>query len=474
MPTTTLYAVADSYLASAGPTLNKDGLGFLAAGQWNTTGEGTLRPVLRFDVASIPGTITAAKLVLTEGYRDSGSYATHAYRLTKAWVESQVAWNNAATGSAWATAGGDFDSGSLGSYTATETGETYLEREIALAAATVEAMRTGANHGFLLRSLRISGGAEDRYVDYLDRSEGAYGPRLVVTHEEGGGGVNHDGDASFGIALGITAVGSHAGRGTATHATALGITASARKGANGNAALDTAFDFTAAGHKGLRVAVSLDAAIGLSADGTHAASAAASFDAAFRTDVATVKGASAGADFETAVGITAEGAHTGTAEATFETAFGFDAAGVASQAGGGAADFMAALGFEATGHKGASAQATLDTALGFVVTADEQRLKGEADYSTTLDFDADGFRGTESAASFEAAFEFIVAGYRGAAADASYDTALELVATGGAHMPRPPFSARLTSREGASRVTSPDDGSTRVSGREGSARIRGW
>lgn len=75
-----------------------------------TRGGGTFdrNAILKFDFSAIgAGIITAASLKLTKN--NEGGGACTANRLTETgWVEAQVSWDDYATSTAWATAGGDF------------------------------------------------------------------------------------------------------------------------------------------------------------------------------------------------------------------------------------------------------------------------------------------------------------------------------------------------------------------------------
>jgi hypothetical protein len=69
------------------------------------------RPLLKFDVSSIPPgtTITSAVLMLYmyEEHGGSGDYV--AYETTTAWAQASATWNLAATGQSWTTSGGDYN-----------------------------------------------------------------------------------------------------------------------------------------------------------------------------------------------------------------------------------------------------------------------------------------------------------------------------------------------------------------------------
>jgi hypothetical protein len=71
------------------------------------------RSLLRFDLSEIPpgAEIVSAELTLTavNGVLTTSPQTFSVYRVTKAWLEDQVTWANYLTATAWATAGGDYD-----------------------------------------------------------------------------------------------------------------------------------------------------------------------------------------------------------------------------------------------------------------------------------------------------------------------------------------------------------------------------
>lgn len=70
------------------------------------------RPIANWDVSSIAAeTITAAKMRRYIGVDYGAERAGKVYRCTRPadWVESEVTWNDYKSGTAWTTAGGDYD-----------------------------------------------------------------------------------------------------------------------------------------------------------------------------------------------------------------------------------------------------------------------------------------------------------------------------------------------------------------------------
>jgi len=105
----------DSYMEAGNPTANFNGLtrmrvtGYADQGATNVQ-----RPIVKFDLSSIPTstTISSATLYLyaydEAGLRGSTGYYG-VYRLTQAWADTQVTWNNATSSITWTTPGGDIE-----------------------------------------------------------------------------------------------------------------------------------------------------------------------------------------------------------------------------------------------------------------------------------------------------------------------------------------------------------------------------
>lgn len=69
------------------------------------------RPILRFDLSTIPGGVVIDEATLSV-YMTSGignAFTATVHHVTAAWDEAQVTWNERIVGTAWATPGGDYD-----------------------------------------------------------------------------------------------------------------------------------------------------------------------------------------------------------------------------------------------------------------------------------------------------------------------------------------------------------------------------
>lgn len=110
--------VTDTTLSSAQPTTNQDTIASYGVGQkWlsvgnNSTTYGKTRAALKFTTSAIPTTATVLESRLfmwgAETTTDTNGAIYELHGLTKDFNETQATWNNAATGTAWTTAGGDY------------------------------------------------------------------------------------------------------------------------------------------------------------------------------------------------------------------------------------------------------------------------------------------------------------------------------------------------------------------------------
>lgn len=112
--TLTLNPTADTYVRADQPSNTFGSTTELLVGQLTSTQ--AMHALLTFDLSAIPvdATINSVSLVMRQSSEDGSSAITtitlELHALTQAYVASQATWNNAATGTAWTTAGGTFDS----------------------------------------------------------------------------------------------------------------------------------------------------------------------------------------------------------------------------------------------------------------------------------------------------------------------------------------------------------------------------
>ena len=169
--TQTLQAVADATLSSAQPAVNNGGSGTISVGYFSGDGASTYRGLVQFDLNAIPveAVVISADLVL---YADAGTVSKQiqVLRLTGAWTEMGVTWNN--------------QPGSVLPQAVRTVGTTAGSYSWDVA-QTVQAWVSGAqpNHGFLLRA---SDEAENGYRNFRSREAPLAIPRtpnvrLVLT-----------------------------------------------------------------------------------------------------------------------------------------------------------------------------------------------------------------------------------------------------------------------------------------------------
>jgi len=99
----------DTFIADDAPTSNLNGFG-LRTGV--AIGPAVRRTLMHFDLADFPEYTSIDDADLTVTVNQDGILDVEAYvhRITQTgWIEAQASWNNYATGSAWASPGGDYD-----------------------------------------------------------------------------------------------------------------------------------------------------------------------------------------------------------------------------------------------------------------------------------------------------------------------------------------------------------------------------
>lgn len=156
----------------------------------------TRRSLIKFtDFSAVPGgeVITAVDLVLNvdDGTLSSNSATIQAYRVLRAWVETEASWNEYSSGNNWGTAGcdntsTDRDASPLGTQTVASGPSSGTDITIALDAATVESWHAGGtNNGMLLK---VASESVENLVSYSSSAVGTSSnrPKLVVTATSSG------------------------------------------------------------------------------------------------------------------------------------------------------------------------------------------------------------------------------------------------------------------------------------------------
>src|SRR5215203_7325575 len=113
--TQSFTSAADAGLSELSPNSNNGAATSLKVdGDDPDPGGGDLYAALRWDLSQIPAGATVSSASVTLNVTNPSPQTYGAYELKKAWNEGQITWNQAATGSPWATAGakGTTDRGS--------------------------------------------------------------------------------------------------------------------------------------------------------------------------------------------------------------------------------------------------------------------------------------------------------------------------------------------------------------------------
>ncbi|MCB1130831.1 MAG: DNRLRE domain-containing protein, partial [Verrucomicrobiae bacterium] len=140
------------------------------------------RSLLRFDLGALPtgSTLDAANLVLTVSGTFGGNpngEAMNVYRLTQAWTEGGVTWNNYDGTNPWATAGGDYNGTVRASSTAdVGAGQTITWDVTTLAQEWVA--NTYPNEGLIVIN---SGNTNGLHFASKENGNAAYRPYLAAT-----------------------------------------------------------------------------------------------------------------------------------------------------------------------------------------------------------------------------------------------------------------------------------------------------
>lgn len=170
----------DAYIRSSVATTN-----FGATDPLRADGNETSRALLRWDVSSIPATatVTAASVVLN--VENSGG-TSQLFQVRRDWVESQVTWNLAATGTAWTTAGADDTTNDRGATALGTLPDATGSQTVALGAAGVALVQgwvatPSTSYGLVVRA------TTNGTTTLSSREDGtaANRPALVVTYTSG-------------------------------------------------------------------------------------------------------------------------------------------------------------------------------------------------------------------------------------------------------------------------------------------------
>lgn len=178
---TAAYAgTRDSYIRSGGSANNNFG----TADPLRVDANETSRALFRWDLTGIPAgaTVTDVDVVLDV----TNSAPGQLFEVRRDWVEGQVTWNQAATGTAWTTPGADDTTNDRGSTVLGTLGNGTGSQTVTLGAAGVALVQgwvttPATSRGLILRATSNTGGR----VRSREETSAALRPALVVTYATG-------------------------------------------------------------------------------------------------------------------------------------------------------------------------------------------------------------------------------------------------------------------------------------------------
>lgn len=179
-PSTSYTGSTDATLRQATPTTNNGG-----ATTCNVDGDDgngvDLSCALRWDVSSIPAGSTVQSVTMTFRVVDPSSNVYSIFALSRGWNESQVTWNNAASGDPWAVPGA-LGSADRGPQIGTLTGSTGTRTAVlnSSAVSVVQGWVNGQlNAGIVIAHANNTNGLDLASTEHATAS---YRPRLTVTY----------------------------------------------------------------------------------------------------------------------------------------------------------------------------------------------------------------------------------------------------------------------------------------------------
>jgi hypothetical protein len=177
-------SVADAGLSELAPNTNNGTATSLKVdGDDPDPGGGDLYAALRWNLSSIPAGATVSSATVTLNVTNPSPQTYGAYELKRAWNEGQLTWNQAATGTPWATAGAK-SATDRGAQIASVTPTTVAPYTFTIPASVAQGWLNtpSSNNGILLAHTTNF----DGFV--FDTKEGASAPKLTLNYTTSGGG----------------------------------------------------------------------------------------------------------------------------------------------------------------------------------------------------------------------------------------------------------------------------------------------
>src|SRR5215218_1195620 len=181
--TQSFTSAADAGLSELAPNSNNGTATSLKVdGDDPDPGGGDLYAALRWDLSQVPAEATVSSATVTLNVTNLSPQTYGAYELKKSWNEGQLNWNQAATGSPWATAGakGTTD---RGAQIASVTPTNIAPYTFTIPASVVQGWLNtpSSNNGILLAHTTNF----DGFV--FDTKEGVSPPKLTLNYSTAGG-----------------------------------------------------------------------------------------------------------------------------------------------------------------------------------------------------------------------------------------------------------------------------------------------
>lgn len=180
----TYSGTSDANTWEFNPNTNYGTASTFTIGHWDGTTD-TRRGYIAFaGLSSVPaGTVSDARIRLyVTANNNTQTYDIH--RLTAAFVESQITWNDRSTGNAWTVAGGDYDASVLTTLTVNNSHVgTYIEISGAALTALVQDWLDGvvSNFGLIIKSA-VETGSPNAAATFGAR-EGTDGQRMEMVFD---------------------------------------------------------------------------------------------------------------------------------------------------------------------------------------------------------------------------------------------------------------------------------------------------
>jgi hypothetical protein len=140
--------------------------------------------LVKFDISNLICYATLVRSATVRMQRTAGTdQPVSLYSLSNNWSENQATWNNRLTGTPWATAGGDYNSGQLLDQTGTPVSNIYNWSATSAVHNMVCSSFVYANNGFIIRVDATGGNRITNFASRENTTAGILKPTLQVTFD---------------------------------------------------------------------------------------------------------------------------------------------------------------------------------------------------------------------------------------------------------------------------------------------------